>query len=245
MRTFAPRTGHAGLCRARATQYARRGAGLRSGPAATTGTHHGTTGTLSDPRDHRRRRDGARLQGLRPRDRPGDRDQAAEEPARRRRPVPDALPARGQGRRDAVASEHRHDLRRRHRRQAPVHRDGAGRRHDADRPDPLRPAHADARHRRDRHPAHARARLRAQEGHHPPRHQAGQHHAGGDQQPGEGHRLRHLPDRQGADQRAHAAHAARRRAGHAELHVARAGAGPEGRFALRPLQRSASSSTSS
>ena len=55
-----------------------------------------------------------------------------------------------------------------------------------------------------------------------------------DTQHGEGRRLRHLPHRQ---QRSHAGHAGRQRARHAELHVARAGAGREGRFALRPLLR--------
>ncbi len=48
--------------------------------------------------------------------------------------------------------------------------------------------------RRDRHPARARARLRAQEGHRPSRRQAGQHHAGPGHADGQGRRLRHLPD---------------------------------------------------
>ncbi len=92
-----------------------------------------------------------------------------------------------------------------------------------------------ARHRRDRHPAHARARLRAQEGHHPPRREAGQHHAAHRQQHDQGGRLRHLPHRRQRRQRRHPADADRQRARHAALHVARAGDRREGRLALRPL----------
>ena len=70
------------------------------------------------------------------------------------------------------------------------------------------------------------ARLFAQAGRHPPRHQAGQHHPAADGI-GEGRRFRHRAHRVvGTD-------AGRRRARHAELHVAGADPGPAGRRPLR------------
>ena len=72
----------------------------------------GPAGTLPDSRDHRRRRDGVRVQGVRSRDQPLARDQAPEGAAAPRRRVPQPLPARGEGRRRAVAPEHRDGVRR-------------------------------------------------------------------------------------------------------------------------------------
>ena len=92
---------------------------------------HGPAGSLPDSRNHRRRRDGLRVQGLRSRDQPAAGDQAAQGAAAPRRRVPRALPARGEGRRRAFAPEHRDGVRRRRRPGPSVHRDGARRGADA------------------------------------------------------------------------------------------------------------------
>ncbi len=196
---------------------------------------HARSRAIPDRRDVGRRRDGARLQGLRPEDRPHARHQGAQVAPPRRRRIPRALPARGERRRNPVAPEHRHGVRRGRGGPPALHRDGMGRRADALRPDEGRKDLHAAADRRDRHPARARARLRAQERHRPPRREARQHHAGPRHAHGEGRRLRHLPDQRDRADAEGRSDADGRGAGNAQLHVARAGPGPSRRRALGSL----------
>ena len=133
---------------------------------------------------------------------------------RARQALPQALPHRGVARRQAAAPAHLRDLRRGGRRQAALHRHGIrGRRH-AGAVLPRRWAAAGRPRGRDRVQVHARARVRAQAGHHPPRHQARQHPLRRRHRR-EDHRLRRGADRLGR-------HHAGGRGRLARLHVARA-----------------------
>ena len=94
-----------------------------------------------------------------------------------RQAVQEAVRQRGLARRQTPASAHRADLRRGRRGKAQLHRDGVRRRRDAG--EVLRPGKPAAHRagRGDGLQVHARARVRAPQGHHPPRHQAGEYPA--------------------------------------------------------------------
>ena len=175
--------------------------------------------SLRGHQDHRQGRDGRRVQGARSTARSRGRGQddhvaAAAGPAGAQR-VPRALPARGQGRGEDVASGDRHDLRRRRRRgfRRAVHgaRIPAGR--VARRP-PRSCAHAAVALRDDRARPRVRARVRASPAHRASRRQAGER-AARRRQPLEARRFRH---RAAARQRPHAG---RHLHGHAGLLAAR------------------------
>ena len=116
----------------------------------------------------------------------------------RRRRVPRPVPARGQGRRHPVASEHRHGVRRRRRGQASRTSRWSGSTgttladllsRDGKVFTPQEIVEIGIQLARALDYAH-------KQGHRPPRRQARQHHAGQGHADGEGRRLRHLPHRE-------------------------------------------------
>ena len=202
------------------------GGGIRRGVAGRRIIDPLEIRQVRDPGRPRPGRDGQGVPGTRPDTRPSRCAQDRLARAAHGQGHPRPVPARGAGRRPAAAPEHRHDLRARRGRGHALHRHGA-RRGDGPRRGhgPAGPLHprAEGPHGGGRLPG---PRLRAQDGGHPPRREAGQHPADPGRD-GQDPRLRHRPlprlgdDRPEPDPGGNGA-------GDAELPLPRARAGGEG-----------------